>query len=385
LQPAGGGMGSFALGDPPAGTPSTAPGMSPTPGAPNLGENGGCNKLEVKFERVIPTVAIVIDRSSSMFTAYGQAGSRWDVLKKTLLDQASGIIKTSAADLRFGLAMYTGHAKKPTCPWLEKVDFAVGNFDAINALYGAAEPPKDMGMQDKGETPTGETILQVTAELEKVKEAGPKYIVLATDGEPDTCPGTCNGNCAIGDRPGWPRDPNCGHDRSIAAVQAAFAKGIRTFVLGIGEELDKSIAVQHMQALANAGAGQAVALGMEQGNWLQYTCNVQPGAMAGKYTSAGGGTKYYKPADAAALARDLRTIFNDLRTCKFNLNGKVNPTQAPMGVVQVNGQVLKYDEGWRMNGETELEILGKSCEALQTAGVATLKVAFPCGIFRAID
>ena len=64
--------------------------------------------------------------------------------------------------------------------------------------------------------------------LSKITDGGSKYIVLATDGEPDTCPGTCVGpTCPVPDRPGWPRDPQCGQDRSVAAVQEAFKQGIK--------------------------------------------------------------------------------------------------------------------------------------------------------------
>ena len=46
-----------------------------------------------------------------------------------------------------------------------------------------------------------------------------KYIVLVTDGAPNTC---------------LVRDPQCGQDASVAAVQAAFGAGIRTLVVGLG-------------------------------------------------------------------------------------------------------------------------------------------------------
>jgi hypothetical protein len=316
-----------------------------------------------------------------MIDRYGGEGTRWDVLKKALLDPERGLIKANERDFRFGLVTYTGLAKAPSCPALEKVRIALGNFAAIDAAYGPATPPKDNGSQDKGETPTGESIAAVTAELDAFAEDGPKHIVLATDGEPDTCPGTCtSGNCSPADRPGWPRDPNCGHDRSIAAVQAAFGKGIKTYVIGIGND----VGAEHLQALANAGAGFPVVLG-QQGNWLESSCNLPPSSWKGKYVKTAGGAdmtaKFWKPNDAAGLAADLRAILGGVRSCKYTLNGTVNLRQAPSGRVSIDGKPLTYDDpnGWRMSTETELELLGAACTALQSSD--KLEVGFPCGVF----
>ncbi len=346
-----------------------------------LGDGGGCNKLEVRFDKVIPTVAVVVDRSSSMFEAYDRVqGNRWDVLKKALVDPTSGLLKRNEADVRFGLFMFTSTSKEPTCPAIGKVSFAIGNFAAIQTLYGPAKPPS---LQEKGETPTGETIAAVTDELLKINEPGPKYVLLATDGEPDTCPGTCTGNdCPVPDKAGWPRDPNCGHDRSLSAVQEAFKKGIKTFVLALGNE----VGAEHLQSLANAGAGLPVALG-KQADMLRNDCRLPSAMWKGTYaTSTDMKAKFYRPTDADALASDLKTIIDDVRGCTFMLKGVVDLPTASSGQVRLGDRALGYGDanGWRMNSTTELEVLGSACQEIKAGGKA-LQVAFPCGSIKLIQ
>ena len=65
---------------------------------------------------------------------------------------------------------------------MHPVSIALDNHAAIDAVYGNNNP------QD--ETPTGESIDAVAGQLAAFEENGPKIIILATDGEPDTC------NCA---------------------------------------------------------------------------------------------------------------------------------------------------------------------------------------------
>ena len=180
---------------------------------------------------------------------------------------------------------------------------------------------------------------------------------------------------------GWPRDPNCGQDRSISAVQAAFAKGIRTYVIGIGSD----VGAEHLQSLANAGAGLPVSLGSQK-NWLQYSCFVQPANLRGTYAeTVAVNAPYYKPVDESALSGALKTIIGSVRSCKFMLKGFVDLKLADQGQVVLDGRALVHGnaDGWRMNGQTELELLGAACTDLQTKAQA-LSVAFPCRAFEPI-
>jgi hypothetical protein len=49
------------------------------------GDGGGCNELHVKYEKLIPTVLLLVDESGSMFdNTYSGAQSRWTVLRNAI-------------------------------------------------------------------------------------------------------------------------------------------------------------------------------------------------------------------------------------------------------------------------------------------------------------
>jgi hypothetical protein len=93
----------------------------------------------------------------------------------------------------------------------------------------------------KGETPTGSALAELTARLADVP--GPGYVVLLTDGDPNTC--------AL-------FDPQCGHDEAYRVAQEAYQAGTTTLVVGIDRD-ELTLTPVYLQGLANAGSGQAVA------------------------------------------------------------------------------------------------------------------------------
>ncbi|MCA9619551.1 MAG: VWA domain-containing protein, partial [Myxococcales bacterium] len=153
---------------------------------PNAGGGGsgggpdGCADVQVTFAPVTPNVVLLIDQSGSMTSSY-PGGNRWNVLHDALMDPQDGVVHTLEGTVRFGLALYTSFDGNQggTCPVLTEVSLALGNHAAIDAVYSGAQP--------EDETPTGESLEQVATALVGLAEDGPKIIILATDGEPDTC------------------------------------------------------------------------------------------------------------------------------------------------------------------------------------------------------
>jgi hypothetical protein len=344
-------------------------------------DGGGCNTRDVKYSGHIPTVALLLDRSGSMNQTYEPGPpplSRWQVLKQTLLDPTIGLLKPNEAGVRFGIATYTGLKTQASCPWIEEVGFALNNYDAASRLLAATGER----VAGDGETPTSESIAQLTAKLLADPDVGSKYIVLATDGEPDTCPGVCEGRqCPVPDRAGWPRNPQCGQDRSVAAVQAAFAKGIKTFVIALGDE----VGAEHLQALANAGAGLPVAISPAMMEFLTgNTCKIPAAELKAQYMPAGMNAQFFAPANQKALAEAFKTVIDSVRSCKVTLTGMVVLANAAQGKVSLDGEALKYMDanGWRMNSPTELEVLGTKCDDLLHKPEAALQIAFPCAVYN---
>jgi hypothetical protein len=201
--------------------------------------------------------------------------------------------------------------------------------------------------------------------LAAVTEEGPKYLLLVTDGEPDRCDDG---------------DPACPRDDVIAAVQSAHAQGIGLFVFGLGPD----VYAQHLQDVANAGAGLPVARPSEN---TMYACFGGDWANAkGTYADAGGDAPYFTPAptDAAALEAELLAAISGVKSCVFDLEGKieVDIDQASQGEVYIDGESIPYDpdNGWYMSSPTELTLAGEACDKLKAA-TRGISFDFPCDIF----
>ncbi len=291
------------------------------------GQGGDCPGVEVVFEPTTPTVLLLVDQSGSMTESF-PGGDRWGVLYSTLMNPTTGIVASLQSQVRFGFSLFTGDGGA-NCPQLSQVPIALNNYDPINAVYQPAGP--------LGETPTGDAITALLPALVAFNEPGPKAIVLATDGEPDTC-----------------RQPNPqnGQAEAIQAAQNAFAQGVSLYIISVGNE----VGAQHQQDMANAGTGKP--LDGSQGN-----------------------SPYYPANDQSALQAAFLSIINGVRSCKLTLNGSVDPEHAGEGHVYVDGNEVGYQDpnGWQLNSPTEIELLGAACDAIQT-GNHTVTGSFGCGI-----
>jgi len=291
------------------------------------GQGGACADITIEFEPIVPSVKLLIDQSGSMSENFGDDGERWDVLYETLMNPATGIVTELQSQVRFGLALYTGGN---SCPGIIDVPIAIDNRDAIDLVYAQEGPEND--------TPTGDSITAVLPDVVSYAEEGPKFIVLATDGEPDTC--------EDGD------DTEGGRLESIAAARAAFAQGIKVFVISVGND----VAGDHLQDVANAGAG--LPLPENDGDEL---------------------APYWQALDAAELVMAFDTIINGVRSCVLTVDGEINPDKACDGSVRIDGEEIACDDpnGWVLNSPTEIELQGDACDLIQ-GGEHVVDATFPC-------
>jgi hypothetical protein len=312
---------------------------------PGTGGAQGCIKEELTFERQTPTVVLLVDQSGSMDQTFAGGSTnndalrRWNILRTALMDPQTGIVARMADSIRFGLTLYTGpfgvgnQRRTPSgepCPRLTSVVPALGNHAAILESY--KENDWD------GETPTGESVQAVAAELEAFAEPGPKIIVLATDGEPDTC--------AV-------PNPQNGQQASIDAVQEAYGKGIQTFVISVGSDVGE----QHLRNVANAGQGLPID---------------DPG------------TRFYLANSQSELESAFNSIVVGVRSCVLQLNGEVQAGFEAQGTVTLEGTNLAYmgADGWVLGPDRKSVVLqGASCQLIKEAPAPRLAVDFPCGGF----
>lgn len=199
---------------------------------------------------------------------------------------------------------------------LSDVEVGFGNHQAIDAVYATAQISDD--------TPTGESLEKVAAALEALDVDGPKAIILATDGEPDTCDAA---------------DPNTGDNlvqaraMSVQAAEDAYAMGIATYTLSVGSD----IADEHLEAMAAAGAG------------------VMPGD-----------APFYRPNSKSQLVQDVQHIIEGERSCVFAVDGDLTDVDLDSAVVTVDGETLELGVHYKLRDDGHIEILGEACEALMS-------------------
>lgn len=318
-------------GEPESTGPDSSSSTSSDDGTTSGDESGSsttmdCPSTAVTFEPIVPTVVLLVDQSGSMTANFGDS-ERWDAVRDALIDPVGGVIVTLQDEVRFGVALYTSQNGDDggTCPILTEDAPEIGNLDDITTLFNGNTP------QD--ETPTGESIEAVAAGLLADPSRGPKIIVVATDGEPDTCA-----------QP----NPQEGQSLAIEATEAAYGSGVETFIISVGSDISES----HLQEMANAGVG-----------WM-------PGDED---------APFYVPADQDALVADFREIINGVRSCVFELDSEILPGQEDQGTVTVNGVEIPYDDpdGWVVNDSAEIELLGAACQAIQDGDV-DVQVEFTC-------
>jgi hypothetical protein len=296
-----------------------------------VGGNGGvCADAKITLDKQIPTVLLLVDQSGSMNAEF-EGSDRWQVLRTALMTPATGIVNTLQDEVRFGLSLYSGRDGAAPCPLLTNVAPTLNNFAAIDAAYPV---PTDAIIDD---TPTGESIDAARDILLAVTDPGPKVIVLATDGEPDTC---------------QTPDPQTDEAKEVAikAAQDAFQTGVFTFYISVGNE----VSAMHATEMANVGQGYP------RNDTMQ---------------------RFYRANSQAELADAFKTIVNGVRSCAFALNGMVKDGAETEGTVILDGAVLPLNDpnGWRLSSPTTIELVGTACETIKDDKKHELSASFTCG------
>jgi hypothetical protein len=190
-------------------------------------------------------------------------------------------------------------------------------------------------------TPTRAGVNAGAAYLATLTDTNPKYLLLATDGEP-TCdpaqPTMMNNSDALG---------------AQQAVTDAFNLGFKTFVVGIGNTMGEATL---NQMAINGGMPQA-------------------GAM----------TSFYQVSDTASLVAAFQTILGRVASCRFAIGAAPN-SQTSNDLIDVFGDGMpiprdaSHADGWDYTNasHTEIEIYGPRCAAVTSGTIMTVTVTFRC-------
>jgi hypothetical protein len=311
--------------------------------------NGGipgmnCAAIDQPLNKLPPDILIVLDASGSMNqdTNNGDCGgtcgamSKWALLTPAL----NQVVMQTQGDVNWGLKIFAD--TDSTCgvaPNTVAVQIAENNAAAIaTQIANRTDASGQVTMGSR--TPTRLAENAAVTYLKTVQAQNPKFILLATDGQPNCA---ASGSNTADDTPG-----------SVAAVTAAMAAGYPTFVVGIS---------------APAGAAND-ALNMM--------------AVAGGYPRAGS-PQYYPATSAAEFAAVLQTLVTIAGTCVFPVPDPPNgDTDRNHIGVKVNGNEISQDtshaNGWDYTSDahTAVQIYGPNCDAIEAGNVQSVQVVFKC-------
>ena len=368
---------------------SAAAGMSGMGGT----DPGICQHLTAVATPQVPTIELVVDTSSSMFKTDPTA---WSVLYAAL-DGTDGVLPALQDKMYMGFASYKGlmgtSESDPACATMTTVDPGPMNFAAIDAVY------KKLGADDQGvpftiqhptpakwETPTNYAINYAVKQLQAYNPMppGPKYILLVTDGNPNTCEIV---------------DPQCGQDYAIKATQDAFAAGVGLFVVGVGDIVTdpengcsgtgQHCGLAHLQDLANAGVGAPVlspCADVTADDCQARTSSncIKDRTLTASYTvgAPNVGEPFQVDTSSSTAQTQLKKVLTDLLntivSCTFELDVIVTGDPS-LGLVLLSGTPVTFDvpDGWILESDSfHVTLQGAACETYKAG--AEVSIDFPC-------
>jgi hypothetical protein len=312
-------------------------------GVGGTGIPGVCAKGDSYASRVTPRVILVLDGSCSMSTPYpangaqsatmctNDAGTRWAALRDALLG-GNGVVTRLADRVEFGTVVF---GTQPDCPITgDPIQPGLNNFEVISNMVGNSPP----GMF----TPTGPALQWVYENMitpqEPDSELGPQIVVLATDGEPNSC-----------------GDAETNYQPSVDAALFGQTLNVTTYVLSLADAQGEFR--DHLQQLANIGSG-GPAMG---------------GAVA----------PLYEPTTPEQLAATLEMLIGEAVGCELTLNGQIQTGAACQGTVSLNGVVLGCNDpnGWTALDSRTIQLQGTACEEFKNNASASLVADFDCEVF----
>jgi hypothetical protein len=323
-----------------------------TGGASGSGGTGTmCGLQYFDLERKPADVMLLLDRSASQkdppedyVDENGMAVTtpKWDLMLPALLQ----IIPATDAMVNWGMKTFPegGTGDGDAClaeSVTDRIDVPIAEMNA-QAVTDAISAATD----DGDGTPTGDAVRQVVNYMKTIDDTNPKYILLATDGEP---------SCVdVG-----PNDGSEGQEAArpyaVAAIEESVAAGIPVFVMGVGT--NKDTAVETLDNMAVAGG--------------------RPAPSANPRANA-----FYLGNSTEQLTAALEAIAIDVKTCVFPLRTK--PDDPSNIAVNVDGQKVPPDdtqvEGWSYADpmKTVVEIYGSWCERVKVSGSDTVQIIYGC-------
>lgn len=298
--------------------------------------NGKCDQQDFNLTQQPAEILIVLDRSGSMKDA--PSGTKGDSKWNLVVPGVTEVVTTTNSTVSWGLKLF------PEGEGSKCIAASVTDAIPVPIMAGAAPAISTEIMNTTPEgngTPTGDAIRAAVTYLKTLTDPNPKYILLATDGEP---------SCAnqVEDAKEARRD-------AVQAVTDAASSGFKTFVVGVATT--KDTATQALNDMAVAGQ--------------------MPRASTDSTA-----TKYYLASTKDELVHALEDITGQAASCAFQLSG--SPPDPSNIAVKINGMNAPRDtthqNGWDYADSTSkaITVFGSWCDQIQTASVKTVNFILGC-------
>jgi hypothetical protein len=289
--------------------------------------------VATSLERPLADVLLILDSSTSMLNAVAGTGgnSRWEEIT-TALNQ---ILPATNDQVNWGLMQFPGQGGGCSAGAVD-VPVAPSNAAAVMAYYAAHRPPVN-----NSSTPTRASLAAAADWLSKSPRSNPKFIVLATDGEPN-CGLSSSGQVGAG---------RLDVDATVEIVAAA-APAIPVFVVGI----------------ATAGTSAVEALDRM--------------AVAGGRPKSATSPQFYTAETGKDFATTMNEISGQVASCLFSL--KAPPSDPDAFLLLGDGSRAARDvsrkNGWDFTSpaSTTIELFGRACEEARAQRGADVKLVVGC-------
>jgi hypothetical protein len=309
----------------------------------------GCAQNDVIIEVRPPDIMLILDRSTSMTDDVtgnicdggvkgvdGNCGveSKW---YKTIT-AIDSVIAATQASVNWGLF------------WLgnEAAQCGVSTSPAVPITPGTSYDPimqtiNGHTFTGANGTPTAAVVNNAIAYMRTVDDPNPKFLLLATDGEPNCAGGVLGGT---GDAAG-----------ATSAISSALNNyQIPTFVVGI--------ATTTVAAATDA---------------------LNSAALAGGYPQDNAATSYYAVSDTETLQAVLNSIISIATSCTIPLDntppGQWDVAITATDATGTNGLVPNSaDNGWAYTdtSKSSITLVGSYCEGLKTGGYSNFHFVYTC-------
>ncbi len=303
-----------------------------------------CGLLQFKPTPKAADILMVLDRSGSMIdipdgAPSGSTTTKWQIVVPSLEAAVSATESSISWGMKSFPETYTDSMDDCQGGVTSAIDVKVAAMDGtqMNSAITALTPA------GKG-TPTADAITQGAAYLATLTDTNPKYLLLATDGEP-TCVGTSKDSTNAG-------------PAAVTAIANALKAGFPTFVVGIATT--KSSDDTELTAMSKAG-GEPIAVT----NPLAHD--------------------YYLADDATTLVSAMQAITGQISTCLFPLSPAPPVLNDPtkLGVYVGSGMTrIPYDatNGWTYTdtNDSGVEVRGSWCNMIEAAGAGTVQIIYGC-------